>query len=46
MSAAYRMLAGFRSPVCTLPYTHQNLDRIHDVFSLEQRVSLEQPHRT
>ena len=30
MSATYRILAGFRSPVCALPYNHRNLDRIHD----------------
>jgi hypothetical protein len=30
MSATYRILAGFRSPVCALPYSHRNLDRIHD----------------
>jgi len=30
MSATYRILAGFRSPVCALPYNHRNLDRVHD----------------
>jgi hypothetical protein len=30
MSATYRILAGFCSSVCALPYSHGNLDRTHD----------------